>query len=486
MELIGQNSLYRGQEFKPTLDKFLKHKKGYDKLSAAKKKLYVWSKYGDCPPIRNTAIGTLLINVSEGMPLDMAVTSYERVVAPSNYKRPTAIVTKGMIDLAEKDLKELGMEKSIYRRHAHKDDIPVEQVIFVDRDISEGSLFDNLKEDVPVLAKSLSKVEEVTIGTFIEEVVPHATKIEVLLERNHEGNLMSLIAPKYKEAPLLFNWQNGISWSYKDNVADSIKAKVTKAGGKTDGELRFSLEWFNYDDLDIHVIEPSGHKIYYSQKRSDNGNGCLDIDMNAGGRATREPVENIIFSNRSKMQEGNYKVIVHQYDKRESTAVGFNLDIECQGQLLTFGQKTAVPDKTRVLVAEIKYSKARGMELVMGKETAANVTSIPMWNLSSNKFYRVAMVMDSPNHWGSKPTGNKHTFFILDKARNEDKPRGLFNEFLTPELHKNRKVFEILGSKLKVEDSDQQLSGLGFSSTQRNEVICKVTGKFTRTIRVKF
>jgi hypothetical protein len=32
----------------------------------------------------------------------------------------------------------------------------------------------------------------------------------------------------------------------------------------------------------------------------------------------------------------------------------------------------------------------------------------------------------------------------------------------------------------------QQLSGLGFSSTQRNSVLCRVSGSFSRVIKIVF
>ena len=48
------------------------------------------------------------------------------------------------------------------------------------------------------------------------------------------------------------------------------------------------------------------------------------------------------------------------------------------------------------------------------------------------------------------------------------------------------KVFEVLGSKMKTEESEDQLSGLGFSTTQRNSVFCKITGSFARTIEIVF
>ena len=96
------------------------------------------------------------------------------------------------------------------------------------------------------------------------------------------------------------------------------------------------------------------------------------------------------------------------------------------------------------------------------------------------------MIMKSPNHWDDKGVGNKHYFFMLEDCKNEGAARGFFNEFLKEEMNEHRKVFEVLGSKMKVERTDNQLSGVGFSSTQKNSIICKVSGSFARTVKVNF
>ena len=94
--------------------------------------------------------------------------------------------------------------------------------------------------------------------------------------------------------------------------------------------------------------------------------------------------------------------------------------------------------------------------------------------------------MFSPNYWDDRTVGNKHYFFMLDGCLNEDKARGFFNEFLIEELNTHRKVFEVVGSKMKTEESTNQLSGLGFSSTQRNYILARVKGSFSRTIKITF
>ena len=109
-----------------------------------------------------------------------------------------------------------------------------------------------------------------------------------------------------------------------------------------------------------------------------------------------------------------------------------------------------------------------------------------IWNINTNNFHKVSMMMHSPNHWEGSEVGNKHFFFMLNDCVNPDKARGLYNEFLDGKLNDHRKVFEVLGSKLKTKWAANQLSGVGFSSTQQNTVLCKVQGAFNRIVEIQF
>ena len=60
----------------------------------------------------------------------------------------------------------------------------------------------------------------------------------------------------------------------------------------------------------------------------------------------------------------------------------------------------------------------------------------------------------------------------------EEKPNAIFNEYLKDELYRDhRKVFEAMGQAMKVQETDNQLSGVGFSLTRRNDIIVKVDNK---------
>ena len=486
LELVDQNSLYRGQENRFAVAEFLKFKKEFLKLEDSKAELYSWAQTGlplSVATMRNTAIGTLLVDLSEDKDLDVAVRSFEAKVAPANYKRPTALITKTMIKKAQQTVEDLGFLTALDRRYAVVDDVTVNNVLFADRIAKqEMNVFDELAGSISENVQSLDKVEAVDVETFVTQVLPGSTSVELLLENRHARSLVSLVAPVHSDAKCMFKWDNRFSWAYAGELTDSIKARVKNAGGNIEGDLRCSLSWFNTDDLDLHMVEPDGQHICYSSKYSKTGN--LDVDMNVGAPLLRDAVENITYQDRHTMQEGAYKLYVNNYTKRESVDVGFEVEVEFDGVIHTFSYDKAVRQKGNVVVAEFKFSRKDGIAFT--KSLPSSQASKKIWGLPTQSFHRVSMVMNSPNHWDGRGTGNKHYFFMLQDCLNADKARGFFNEFLSDDLREHRKVFEVLGSKMKAEESGTQLSGLGFSSTQRNHVLCRVTGSFSRVIKLTF
>ena len=78
LDLIMQNNLYRGQEHKEKVSAFKKLKNEYDGTD-----VYVWKNIkSPAAYIRNEVIGTLLTDMSSGIPLERAVASFESKVAP--------------------------------------------------------------------------------------------------------------------------------------------------------------------------------------------------------------------------------------------------------------------------------------------------------------------------------------------------------------------------------------------------------------------
>lgn len=487
LELVEQKSIYRGEEHKPAVDSFLKLKKKFDVLKTSKEKdNYCWLNSTN-PGIKNTVIGTLLVDISEGMNLDDAVRMFESKVAPTNYKRPTAVISKRMIELAQKEIGELGYVDSTPRRHANIDDITINNVLFADRSIKKTmNVFDELVKDVPTDIKKLKKVEEVSIDTFINTILPKVSSVEVMFENRHINNLMSLIAPKIENAKNMFKWDNNFSWAYQGEVADSMKERVKKEGGNVDGVLRFSIQWNdgdnNQNDFDAHCKEPDGNHIYFRNKTKVHpSSGELDVDIQSPGK--KVAVENIVWTDKKKMQEKVYTFFVHNYS-HNGGKTGFTAEIEYEGCIYTYSYAKELRHGEQVIVAKIDFSRKEGIKFI--KSLPSTQASKEVWGIPTHKFHKVSVIMNSPNYWDDKTTGNKHYFFMLQDCINDKPARGFFNEFLKEDLREHRKVFEVLGSKMKTEESSNQLSGLGFSTTKRNSIFCKVTGNFTRTLKINF
>lgn len=508
LELIASNTLYKGEERKTELKELKKRKTAYDKLATDElRELYAWEKSVTISPtiarIRNSSIGTLLVDISDNVDLDTAVRSYEKIVAPENYKRPKAIFTKRMLEDAKKTIEEMGYTASLPRRFAVLSDITVNNMLFVDRSVASkvndsDDIFSQMEKMATSTPKKFSKIETISAKDFIKNVLPTASGLEVSLENKHANNMVSLIAPINADAKSMFKWNNGFSWSYNGNVTDSMKDRVKAAGGSVTGDLRFSIQWneegLDNCDMDAHCTTPDGTEIYYSHKHDGKSGGTLDVDIIDPKRdvpgADKTAVENITWATRNKMPEGTYKLYVNQYSGHGIK--GFRAEVEFDGEIHSFDYNKPTRSKENVMVAEVTLKNG---VFTIKECLPSSTSSREIWGLSTNEFVPVTLACYSPNYWDTNAeddeltgVGNRHLMFMLSGAENPDTPNGMFNEFLMNDLTKHKRVFEALGSQCRVaaESADNQLSGLGFAMTKRSDVTVKVKGQTERVMKIQF
>jgi len=467
-----KEQIYRIGEFKAAVDAFAPLHAEYHKLKTnTEREFFVWENYRKSYKIRNTEIGNLLVNLSEGMEYEGAINQYLSIMDPAKKNRPSSLVSPAAIKAAEAEVERRGLTAALNRRHARSTDIPLEHLIYVHRSAPTANVFQAMHDDAPVNLQQIARAPEITLEKFLADVVPSATNLDFLLSSEH--TFVSLIAPVDPDAPQLLRWKHPISWTYANNMTDVIAEKVKKAGGSVTGELRVSLEWFNRDDLDLEVYPPRGGLIYFAHKKHSGGE--LDVDMNAGGRMSDEPVENITFDNATQMKEGLYIVHVNPYAIRAHTQVGFNIEITCRGVVYNLSHPEALREHHKE-VARFHYSRERGIYDFKSK-LDQTIGGRQMNGVVVNKFARVTMITRSPNYWAPDASGNEHLFLILEGARTEEPLRPFFNEYLLPDLREHRKVFEMLGARMMIHPADEQLTGVGFSLTQRNKFAVRANGK---------
>ena len=271
-----------------------------------------------------------------------------------------------------------------------------------------------------------------------------------------------------------------------------MKQNVKAAGGNVDGVLRFSIMWNegqnDNSDLDAHCKEPDGNEIYFGNCRKPSTSRCggqLDVDITRPMEqmAGRPSVENITWADMSHMKPGVYKFFVHQYMARGSK--GFKAEVEFNGEIYSFEYNKPVIGN--VQVAEVTLDENGNFSIKEKLAGNSSVSSREIWGVNTNQFVPVSVISYSPNYFDEQEgIGHRHLFFFLKDCVNTEEPNGFYLEFLDNDLMKHKRVFEALGAKCHVEDTDDQLSGIGFSMTKRAELVVKVKGATERVMKIKF
>lgn len=498
-DLINQGSLLDGQTHLYKIEQILPLKIQYDGLPKSEKDNWCWVNSYKLPfaKFKNELIGVLCTELAEGKELNEACKAWNKRVDPANYMKATAPITKKQIAEAQKFVEENGYEESFNRRFATIDDIKVSEILHAnagDGKIKKVSLFDNVKSTSTRHKRSeFDRVEEVSIEKFMSDILPTCSSVEAFLTNQQEGNLVSLTTANIPDSKRIFKWDNNYSWTYNGNLAGKsmIKEAVKDAGGNVTGVLRASMIWnesgTDQSDLDLWCLQPDNVRIGYSSGyRKDRGNiftslsGQLDLDNTNPG--SKIGIENIYFKDLSKMKNGTYKFWVNQFSSRGSK--GFKFEIEFDGELYTYVYDKAVSGNVIVAEVVLKDGKFKINHNLPASDGIG--ISKEIYGLETNQFHKVNLVCLSPNHWEGNNVGNKHYFFMLEGAKCPTSIRSFHAENLIPELANLRKVLEPLGNSTMINPATNQLSGLGFNSTIKDEIILKLQGSHKRIIRLKF
>jgi len=468
LDLINDNAIYRGAEFKTRVEKF---KTTLEKFQASTNhEAFAWKTFKlPGSGIRNTVIGSLLTDLSDNKDLEASVASYEAKVAPANYKRPKKVVTKRMMEEAIKTIDKLGIRDSLPRRHAISTDVSVNDVLFADRGTAmkdQDPLMElmNTKESVSI--KFFKNALKLPIDKFISEILPNTTSLSLAITPQHKTNEIYISAPVNTDAPNILQWDNNFSWSYNGNVADSdIAQNVAAKGGKIDGVLRFSIQWNenNQDntDLDAHCQTPYDH-ISYSNKQCYKTKGTLDIDII--NPKHKVAVENITWASMDTLRDGDYKFWTHDYAGQGIRDI-HKAEIAFNGELYQYSFNGMSSRNQQIATVTVKNGQ------FSIKHHA------PCSEASTAELVPIKMSMLSPNYWENNQSGNKHYIFITDSVVPTNPFRGFYNEFISPALHDNRKVFDLLSTKMMCEPVENGLSGYGFSSTKTTKLFVKADSK---------
>jgi len=487
-EMIQTDALLDGKTHQYKIDAIIPLKQSFQNITDAQRENWAWVNSYNLPFAKfgNELIGQLCYDIQE-KGLEVAVLAWNKRVDPANYMKAVAPISKGQREKANKLVAELGIIESFSRRFARIADINIDEIRFTNANSKSkaAGLFDIIapksQEQVKI---DKDKLQKISIEELLELLNTHPKSIQVMLENRLEGNLVALTTAAVANSPLLFKWDNPFSWTFKGNLAGKsmIKAAVKDAGGRVDGVLRFSMIWNestrDTSDLDAWCEQSNGEKIGFSTEfRKDRGQkfsswgGQLDLDNINPGKNIG--IENIYFKDMNKLQDGTYYFRVNQYSARNSQ--GFKAEIEFDGEQFLYEYPQPVQQGANISVATVTVKN--GKFSIQHHLPETNLTAKSLWNIETNQFHNCTLVCSSPNHWGNNNVGNKHYLFMLQDCKTNEAIKGFHAENLREDLHEIRKQIDVLGNLLTIEPSEEQLCGLGFNATVRDNVVVKVDNR---------
>ncbi|MCH1443247.1 MAG: hypothetical protein L7U53_05190 [Candidatus Poseidoniaceae archaeon] len=167
-----------------------------------------------------------------------------------------------------------------------------------------------------------------------------------------------------------------------NRALDELRARLEREGARS-SDVQVSLMWNNYNDLDLHVVCPSGERIHGGNRKSSCG-GELDVDANVRPDS-RKPIENVVWPE-GQAPAGTYQVFVHYYKKhkkrRSKDPTKFQVIANAYGDLLEYSGELNFGDEIQLVCSfnvptmeereEIKRQLEQQVRLAETGEVAAD------------------------------------------------------------------------------------------------------------------
>ena len=131
-----------------------------------------------------------------------------------------------------------------------------------------------------------------------------------------------------------------------------------------------------------------------------------------------------------------------------------------------------------VTIAEVTLKNG---QFTIEHKLPTSKSSKDVWGIKTEQLVKVDSIMYSPNYWNDNSVGNKHTFFMLEGCKNPEAICGLYNEHLNPKYRPIRKSIDMLAPLLQCEETNEQISGLGFSEAMERGPLFQIAYRFNNS-----
>ena len=178
------------------------------------------------------------------------------------------------------------------------------------------------------------QIEQALIAQETEKIAEEE-RLAIEMEEQRQAELAE--AEEQRLAEIVENEADELeSIKATEEALKDLRQRLEREGAKS-SDVQISLMWNNYNDLDLHVVCPSGERIHGGNRESACG-GELDVDANVRPE-TKKPVENVVWPE-GKAPGGTYKAYVHHYKKhkkrRSRDPTKFKVVCNAGGEILEY------------------------------------------------------------------------------------------------------------------------------------------------------
>ena len=232
---LKSGQLYRSEVAQQIAEWFLAL---HERLAATKNERHrenlIWRAAATAPAgwchVRSSMLGTLLEDMSSGMPFESVARRWSEKMHPLQYQRPQAPPSAGNVKRAEELFAELGLAPALRRRYARLDDL---QKLWVPQGYTRTAPLSGVSASPGVFAHAAVKNTgrtsfkpgtaqptsgsvKMTLVKFRRDVLPGAAQIELVVPRQPAA-WSALVTAVDPEAPPLLQWdrpdrRNPTSW----------------------------------------------------------------------------------------------------------------------------------------------------------------------------------------------------------------------------------------------------------------------------------
>lgn len=272
--------------------------------------------------VRSGMIGTLLEDISNGLPLEEIQRRFSEKMHPLKYMRPTAAPSAGQLAEAEKIFEELQAAGALRRRFAWLEDIdPLWRPPEPKAEAKPKGVFGHLAAKVkgrPPVELEMPTVK-MTWDKLSRTVLPEAVKLELFAPTSNTsyGALVTAVDP---EAPPIIKWdraerRNPVTWYVYVNGSPASD---------------WNLEAGQWHELTAVTYRPS---MWYDAPLHNDGRGVMFIVRGCRDlRRKREPKGGCFFPNQLKSELHGVRRTMEAYAQsatiegaEEATACGLIL-----------------------------------------------------------------------------------------------------------------------------------------------------------------